>query len=145
MREWLETRLVLPFLPFAFDLFLRFLALRDQLKWWQIPDVKTLTITISFFCLLLALDLKGVGKIPSENEYRISLDSLRKRFALQGTFFAIIFGISVAIDVAEISLNDERLSILLKPPLLILCLIFLPFSIIDSVFANYRYKLSYSV
>lgn len=145
MREWFETRLFLPFLPFGFDLLLRVLALHGHVRWWQLPDLKTFAITTSFFCFLLAMDLKSAGKLPSDADHHQTLSALRKRFLIQGLVSAVIFGSAAGIDAADKFYGREDLSIAISPSLVIIISLMLIISIADALLANMRYKLSYSV
>ena len=145
MREWFETRLLIPFLPLAFDILIRWLVLNSRLLWWQIPDLRTLSITTSFFCLLLAMDLKSADRLPGDEERQRVLTRLRKRFIGQGIVSAIIFGAAAAIDVSDRYHREEELTLLVCPALVSVVIVMLLISLADAIIADIKYKLSYNV
>ncbi|HET9640859.1 MAG TPA: hypothetical protein VFP12_16820 [Allosphingosinicella sp.] len=143
MRPWLETRLILPFVPFLLDLLARVLLLRSKLGWWEIPDLKTLSITSAFFCFLIALDVEEVERIPSDAEYYSPASVMRRRFSVYGIGTAVIFGLAAAVDAAERSLSISSLSSSLYPALIVTTTTILVIAIIEAIIANYRYQFKY--
>jgi len=144
VSEWVITRLLFPFAPFAFDLLVRCLFFWGTRAWWQLPDVKTLAITTAFFCLLLALDLKGIKALPSDKEYDQALASIKKRFALQGILAAIMFGALTMLDATDQFVANAKLASVAMPSLLSVLILQTFISIVDAIWANLRYKLSYA-
>jgi hypothetical protein len=144
MRSWLETRFLLPFLPFAIDLIVRKILLGRQLHWWELPDLKTFSITGAFFCFLIALDVGNSPSIPSDADYLSQINVLRRRFVLYGVVMTVVFGLSTATDASEKLLNTTLVSTLLYPWLIFATGATLIVAVIEAALANLRYKFDYA-
>ena len=144
MRPWLVTRFILPFVPFTFDLFVRWVLLKTQLQWWQLPDLKTFSITTAFFCLLMAMDVNGVSGLPSDADYRADLTAIRRRFGCFSVVSVITFGCATGVEASERKLGVEDISTDLFPWLVSLTIVMLIISLADAVITNLKFKLSYA-
>jgi len=97
----LQTQLSLPMIPFVVDTFARWLILRHQLEWYQIPDLVTFLVTYAFFCLGVMFTVNP-PMIPSDQEVITNVELVRQRLLA-----TCIFSITLAGGLSFFRAFDE--------------------------------------
>jgi hypothetical protein len=73
-----QTQLTLPMIPFAIDTFARALLLRNNIVWYQIPDLVMFLVAFAFFCLGVMFTVNPHA-LPADPEASIDVELVRQR------------------------------------------------------------------
>jgi hypothetical protein len=81
-------------IPFLIDTIARIFILRNQLEWYEIPDLVTFLATYSCFCLAVMLMVNPHG-IATDSEAGLNIELVRVRLLSHSLLFiALAAGIS---------------------------------------------------
>jgi hypothetical protein len=87
----LQTQLTLPLYPLIVDTLARALLLHSKLEWYRIPDLVTLLVTHSLFCLGVMAAVNAPN-LPSDDELGLNHELIRQRLLGHFLFFVMIAG-----------------------------------------------------
>lgn len=143
MLSWLGLRVLIPFSPVAIDFALRFLLLWDKSEWWEMVDVKTVSIAGAFFCLLIAIEATIDNRIPSDDKYENGLRTFKTHMMIAGVLLAVIFGFSTLAEYSDVKSSKLTLTPIIIPFSLATSLLITIFAIISAIFADMRYQFKF--
>lgn len=106
---WQVTELWLPLAPFAFELIVRSAFLRSKVWWWELPNIGTLLVTMTFFCLSISSALASTTMLDSDDEFLRRRDSLKSKFLSFAVFCACAFGGLVGVRTGDQWYGDHRM------------------------------------
>lgn len=106
---WQVLDLLMPLTPFGFELGLRILYLFHKVRWWELPNIGTLLITLAFFCISLQWGLAGTVSLASDAEFIHRFERLKKRFGAYGMLCAFLFAAFVFARTIDVKHNSTEL------------------------------------
>lgn len=143
MLGWFALRVTIPFLPVVIDFILRYLMLSQVLAWWQMVDLKTFSMAGAFFCLLIAIESKLNGSLPSDEKYESGLQTFKTHMVIAGVILAVFFGVVTISEYQDIRRPHSDLGELLLPVSFVVMFSVSIFALATAFFANLRYKFKF--
>jgi hypothetical protein len=136
---WYVTDFLFPLLPFFIQLFIRWLFLGSRIRWWLVPDVATLLITVALFCLFIQKSLTSAPRIDSDDEVKERYARTVERFGHYALWCSCFFGIVTTLNVLDIASHSETLALFTGYYLFIMSCVTSVFIFVDAVFSSRRF------
>jgi hypothetical protein len=141
-RSWVEIYLLYPLIPFFFEMFIRWLILWGKIHWWEIPNLSTMMITLSFFCFFIMEDLSRRTQLPTDPEQVLHYKRAIKRFGQYSILAAMFFALALFVEAIDKYDTKIKLLELVGRSLCLICFAYLMFVVTQTLCIHKRFGLS---